>query len=87
MRRISSVMDAVQGVFTLYNTTYFSLAEWIVVAGASIGLFAVCVPNLHLLRVWSSLSCFLVFIFTIIAIAIACKDGTFCVWTCQVCEM
>ncbi len=67
-----------QGVFELYDTSYFSLAEWIVVAGASIGLFAVCVPNLHLLRVWSSLSCLLVLVFSLIAIGIACHDGECC---------
>lgn len=64
-----------QGVFELYDEKYFSLAEWIVVAGAVIGLFAVSVPNLHLLRVWSSLSCLLVLIFSIITIAISCHDG------------
>ena len=64
-----------QGIFELYADTYFSLAEWIVVAGAAIGLFAVCVPNLHLLRLWSSLSCILVLVFTLIAISIACHDG------------
>ena len=63
-------------MFELYDDQkYFSLAEWIVVAGASIGLFAVCVPNLHYLRLWSSLSCALVLIFSLIAIGIACKDG------------
>lgn len=65
-----------QGVFELYNDQkYFSLAEWIVVAGTSIGLFAVCVPNLHYLRLWSALSCGLVLIFSLVAISIACKDG------------
>lgn len=67
--------ESLKGIFELYADTYFSLAEWIVVAGAAIGLFAVCVPNLHLLRLWSSLSCILVLVFTLIAISIACHDG------------
>ncbi|DBA99266.1 TPA: Proline transporter [Trebouxia sp. C0006] len=67
--------QSLKGVFELYDEKYFSLAEWIVVAGAVIGLFAVSVPNLHLLRVWSSLSCLLVLIFSIITIAISCHDG------------
>ena len=66
---------ALQGVFTLYDTKYFSLAEWIVVAGAATGLFAVSVPNLHLLRIWSSLSCILVLIFVAIPVGIAFHDG------------
>ena len=74
----------VQGVFELYDPEkYFSLAEWIVVAGAIIGLFAVSVPNLHLLRVWSSLSCLLVLIFSIITIAISCHDGALLFWPPQ----
>ena len=66
---------SLQGVFELYDKKYFSLAEWIVVAGASIGAFAVAVPNLHHLRVYSALSCALVLVFSLIAIGIACKDG------------
>ena len=64
-----------QGTFELYSEKYFSLAEWIVVAGAAIGAFAVCVPNLHHLRIYSSISCVLVIIFALITIAISCHDG------------
>ena len=64
-----------QGTFELYSDKYFSLAEWIVVAGAAIGAFAVCVPNLHHLRIYSTISCMLVFVFTIIVVAISCHDG------------
>ena len=75
----------VQGVFELYDPEkYFSLAEWIVVAGAIIGLFAVSVPNLHLLRIWSSLSCLLVLVFSIITIAISCHDGALLPWAPRV---
>jgi len=42
------------------------------------------VPNLHLLRVWSSLSCLLVLIFSIITIAISCHDGASLAWPPQV---
>ena len=67
-----------KGVFTLYEEKYFSLAEWIVVAGAAVGLFAVSVPNLHLLRLWSSLSCVLVLVFVAIPVGIAFHDGKRC---------
>ena len=66
-----------QGTFELYSDKYFSLAEWIVVAGAAIGAFAVCVPNLHYLRLYSTISCVLVFIFTIIVVAVSSHDGMF----------
>lgn len=68
----------VQGTFELYSSKYFSLAEWIVVAGAAIGAFAVSVPNLHYLRLYSTISCILVLIFTIITIAVSCHDGEDC---------
>lgn len=67
--------QSLKGVFTLYDEKYFSLAEWIVVAGAAVGLFAVSVPNLHLLRLWSSLSCVLVLVFVAIPVGIAFHDG------------
>ena len=69
------LLPMLQGTFELYSDKYFSLAEWIVVAGAAIGVFAVCVPNLHYLRIYSTISCILVFVFTIIVVAISCHDG------------
>ena len=51
------------------------LSEWIAISGAVCALFTFVIPHLHHLRIYSGISVVLIFIFSIIAIAISAHDG------------
>jgi len=50
------------------------LSEWSAISGFICALFTFCVPHLHHLRVYSGISVVLIFMFSIIALAISIHD-------------
>ena len=67
---------ALQGTHDLYTTDPMTLPYWIIVFGATYFVFAMCVPHLHGLRWWSSMSCMLVLVFMAIIFGVSIHDGT-----------
>ena len=51
------------------------LSEWSAISGFLCALFTFCIPHLHHLRIYSGISVVLIFIFSIIALAISIHDG------------
>lgn len=48
---------AVQSIYLLYtDEPTIQLAYWIAITGVAFGSFAICVPNLHILGVYSCIS-------------------------------
>lgn len=66
---------ALQGTHDLYTTDPMTLPYWIIVFGATYFVFAMCVPHLHGLRWWSSLSSILVVVFVAIIFGVSIHDG------------
>ena len=65
-----------QGTHDLYRTDSMTLPYWIIVFGATYFVFAMCVPHLHGLRWWSTISCSLVVVFCAIIFGVSIHDGT-----------
>ncbi len=64
-----------QLVHDRYNMNQnIKLSEWSAISGFICALFTFCVPHLHHLRVYSGISVVLIFIFSIIALAISIHD-------------
>lgn len=64
-----------QGTHDLYREDSMKLPYWIITFGASYFVFAMCVPHLHGLRWWSSISSALVVIFVAIIFGVSIHDG------------
>ena len=70
-----SMCPPAQLVHDRYNTNQnIKLSEWSAISGFICALFTFCVPHLHHLRVYSGISVVLIFIFSIIALAISIHD-------------
>ena len=68
--------QALKGMHDLYNDNQnIKLADWMIVAGACNGIFALAIPNLHGLRIWSGIACACTIIFVVIVVGIAAYDG------------
>ena len=64
-----------QLVHDRYNMNQnIKLSEWSAISGFICALFTFCVPHLHHLRIYSGISVILIFIFSIIALAISIHD-------------
>ena len=64
-----------QGTHDLYREDSMKLPYWIITFGATYFVFAMCVPHLHGLRYWSSVSCGLVVVFVAIIFGVSINDG------------
>ena len=64
-----------QGTHDLYREDSMKLPYWIITFGATYFVFAMCVPHLHGLRYWSSISCGLVVVFVAIIFGVSIHDG------------
>ena len=64
-----------QGTHDLYRTDAMTLPYWIITFGATYFVFAMCVPHLHGLRWWSSISSILVIVFMAIIFGVSIHDG------------
>lgn len=67
--------ESIKGTHDLYRTDSMTLPYWIITFGASYFVFAMCVPHLHGLRWWSSISTILVFVFMAIIFGVSIHDG------------
>lgn len=68
--------QALKGMHDLYNQNQnIKLADWMIVAGACNGIFALAIPHLHGLRLWSGIACACTIIFVIIVVGISAWDG------------
>ena len=70
-----TVIRTPQLVHDRYNENQnIKLSEWSAISGFICALFTFCVPHLHHLRIYSGISVVLIFIFSIIALAISIHD-------------
>jgi len=51
------------------------LPYFIVIAGFTCGLFAVCIPHLSALRIWLGFSTFLSLVYIVTAVSLSLRDG------------
>ncbi|DBB02144.1 hypothetical protein WJX82_003722 [Trebouxia sp. C0006] len=67
--------ESIKGTHDLYRTDAMTLPYWIITFGATYFVFAMCVPHLHGLRWWSSISSILVIVFMAIIFGVSIHDG------------
>ncbi|KAK9807181.1 hypothetical protein WJX73_004815 [Symbiochloris irregularis] len=68
--------QAFKGMHDLYNDNQnIKLADWMIVTGACNGIFALCIPHLHGLRLWSGIACGCTIVFVVIVVGISAYDG------------
>ncbi|KAK9807574.1 hypothetical protein WJX72_003132 [[Myrmecia] bisecta] len=67
--------ESIKGTHDMYTTDGMKLTYWIIVFGALYFVFAMCVPHLHSLRIWSGSSNVLVLIFLAICFGCSIHDG------------
>ncbi len=73
--RPDNAFGCLQGTHDLYRTDAMTLPYWIITFGATYFVFAMCVPHLHGLRWWSSISSILVIVFMAIIFGVSIHDG------------
>lgn len=74
---MACVLAALQAIYVMYtDEPTIQLAYWIAVAGVVFGSFAIAVPNMHNLRLYSTISIGATVIYGGIAMVIAIQNGT-----------